>query len=42
VAKKATEALVGVKYGLDQMTVAEAQQIAKVIHDVRERLADYA
>lgn len=41
VVRKATEALVAAKYGLAAMTTAEAEQIAKLIKSVRERLADY-
>ena len=41
VVKKATTALVAVRYGLDQMTVAEAKVVANVIHDVRARMDDY-
>jgi DNA-binding MarR family transcriptional regulator len=41
VAQKATKALIAVKYGLDKMTEREAQQVAKVIRDVRKRIGDY-
>jgi DNA-binding MarR family transcriptional regulator len=40
VAKKATDALVAMKYGLDHMTAAEAKAISKVIRDVRGRMGD--
>lgn len=39
--RKATEALVAAKYGLAAMTTAEAEQIARLVRNVRERLADY-
>lgn len=42
VAQKASDALVAVKYGLDKMTEAEAEQIAGVIRDVRARVGDHA
>lgn len=41
-AQQATEALVAVRYGLEQMTVGEAKQVAKLIRTVRGRIGDYA
>jgi DNA-binding MarR family transcriptional regulator len=39
--RQATEALVAAKYGLAAMTTDEAEQIAKLIKNVRGRIADY-
>jgi DNA-binding MarR family transcriptional regulator len=41
VAQKATDALVSIRYGLDDMTVAEATQLADVVRAVRSRIGDY-